>query len=206
MGCHSLAYLIYGTVSTIVWMLLVLSSVLGYYAQHSLDSHSIFDSERARRCAPSALASNSSAGQSHRAIPLLEVHVPYAYADGGDDLSSTDSVARKNNTTFKDYRWIHPRMISRVADWLRWIGKFLAIINAIGVIANSIFQYAGLYSSCYCSSNVFTRGVFAYLVINPTKSDIDLARRAWIGGVGLSLACCSFFMVSIYLVRDALPT
>ena len=180
-------------------MLLVLSSVLGYYARHLLDDQST---------TPSALASDNSTGQSDNTIPLLEIQVPDVHAERGDVPSSTDSVARKSITTFKHYRtWcqMRPRTMSQVADWLRWIGKFLAIINAIGVIANSVFQYAGVYQSCYCGSNVFTQGVSAYLVIHPTRSDIGFARKAWIGGVGLSLASFSFFMGSIYLVRDTLP-
>ncbi|KAF8436493.1 hypothetical protein L210DRAFT_3622432 [Boletus edulis BED1] len=133
LGCRSLAYLIYGTLSTTVWILLLLSSVLGYYAHHLT--------------------------------------------------------------------------IARVSDWLRWIGKSLAIVNAVGIIANSVFQYSGMYDNCYCDSSVYNWGVSsAFNVISPMQSDIDLAQSAWIGALALSLTCSTLFVGSIYLIRDSLPS
>ncbi|KAG7095066.1 hypothetical protein E1B28_005856 [Marasmius oreades] len=39
LGCRSGAYLIYATTSTLVWMMLVLSSILGHYAEESTHKH-----------------------------------------------------------------------------------------------------------------------------------------------------------------------
>ena len=135
--------------STAVWILLVSSSILGYYAHHLDDP------------------------------PIPGQYIP------------TAGLAR----------WI-----ARFADLLRWIGKLLAIINGIGIVANSVFQYAGVYDNCYCNASLYYWGSsYAFNVISPIQSDINLARKAWIGALVLALSCCTFSVGTIYLIRDSLP-
>ena len=205
-------------------MLLVLSSALGYYAHHLLhdlpaldlerDNHPTTLRVRSKLSSYDPTASSQDGGpvvppeQADFAIPLREIHAPKSQAERENVQHDTDSDASMSFTAVKrrlHTRRIYGQMMLQAANWLRWIGKSLAIVNAIGIIANSIFQYAGVYTNCYCDSSVFSWGASAFNVIQPNSNDIGLARKAWIGGLALGLSCCSFFVGSIYLVRDGLP-
>ena len=196
--------MLYGMLSTAVWILLVSSSVLGYYAHH-LDDPPILDSESNGQCTPTTLTGNGSGlsgAGGHVVIPLQNIQPPDVDADDNTDEPASITTFKYSNA------WrIHAQTITRVADWLRWIGKFLAIVNGIGIIANSVFQYAGVYDNCYCDSSLYYWGSsYAFNVISPIQSDIDLARKAWIGALALALTCCTFSVGTIYLIRDSLPS
>lgn len=118
-------------------------------------------------------------------------------------LPNTDSDDDDHIHTRRRYRYI--RRLSGIADLLRWTGKSLAIINAIGVIAISAAQYANAFDSCYCNSSSISWGSSANVIFQPIGSEIDQARRAWLGGVALALTSCAFFVGSIYIIRDSLP-
>ena len=193
--------MLYGVLSTAVWILLVSSSVLGYYAHH-LDDPRIPDPGSDGHCTPTTSNGSGLSGVGgHVTIPLQDIRSPNVDAD-----DNTDEPASITTLKYSNAGRVHTQTIARVADWLRWIGKFLAIINAIGIIANSVFQYAGVYDNCYCDSSVFYWGSYAFNVITPVQSDIDLAKRAWIGALALALTCCTFSVGTIYLIRDSLPS
>ncbi|KAG1769626.1 hypothetical protein EDD22DRAFT_843540 [Suillus occidentalis] len=42
MGCRSLSYLIYGAVSTVIWMMLLISSILAHYSKGHINQKSVF--------------------------------------------------------------------------------------------------------------------------------------------------------------------
>ena len=178
----------YGILSTIVWMLLLSSSILGYYAHHPVARPPDLESDKGHNRTPR----NSSAA------PGSEPNV----ASSSEELDSSEDAPLIPNE-FADAPTCS--LMVRVADCLRWMGKFLAAVNAIGIITNSIFQLAGVYDNCYCNSSVYTWGSAAFTVIAPNNSDIDLAISAWIGVLILGLTCSSLFVGSIYLIRDSLP-
>ena len=195
-------------------MLLVSSSMLGYYAHHVINDLPAIDVENAAdhaslgeppdpNAGPTARSLGLSNGESSVTVPLREIHAPNGNA-ATDNVST--NIQSNRPTRYPSSRWISACTITRVADWLRWTGKSLAIINAITVIANAFFQFAGTYSNCYCNSSVYSWGASAFNVINPTASDIDLIRKAWIGSLALALTCCSVFVGSIYLIWDTLPS
>ena len=186
-----------------MWILLVLSSVLGYYAHHLIDDIPTDLESHAERT-PSI-----SSGVNGVAISLEEIRAHNVGEEGEDMQLSTEFGEPSSTGTIKypNVGQMHARTIGRVADCLRWIGKSIAIINAIGIIINSIFQYAGVYDNCYCDSSIYTWGIsYAFNVISPVASDIDLASNAWIGALALALTCCAFFVGTIYLIRDSLPS
>lgn len=201
-----------------MWFLLVSSSILGYYAHHLTDdppTPELVESGGYRtpsipfkppKFTPTSSINDNDLGLSEGvSIPLQEIHVVHVGTEGEDN---TDSDEPSSIATIKYPRAgrMPSRTMTWVANWFRWIGKSLAIINAIGIVANCVFQYAGVYDNCYCDSSVYTWGSYAFNVIDPIASDIDLARSAWIGALALALTCCTFFVGSIYLVRDALPS
>jgi len=184
-------------------MLLVLSSTLGYYAHHMMNDLPTPDLESSGQHTPSSssripvsttLTTSVTYDDSGTAIPLGEVKAPTVEVEEvvGPNVCVGDSRLT--------------RTISRLADWLRWIGKSLAIVNAIGIVANSVFQYAGVYDTCFCDSSVFGWGSLAFNIIAPDSNDIHLATSAWIGAVALALVSCGFFVGTIYIMRDSLPS
>ncbi|KAG6371065.1 hypothetical protein JVT61DRAFT_10602 [Boletus reticuloceps] len=206
LGCRSLAYLIYGMLSTAVWILLLLSSVLGYYAHHLVEDLPIPDFESDEQdTSPTSITGHGfpfPGGAGSAAIPLHRFPSPHV----GTPLD-TDEPASITTIKYFHTGWRHAQTIARVSDWLRWIGKSLAIVNAVGIITNSVFQYSGMYDNCYCDSSIFKWGIsFAFNVISPMQNDIDLAHSAWIGALALGLTCSAFFVGSIYLIRDSLPS
>ena len=186
--------------STLVWILLLLSSVLGYYAHNLANSPPVSDVENDKQHTEKAsTASDSSVssgvGQSV-ATPLHEIQSPNV--DTEEDIPP-----HTHKPAIISARAL---VIARVADWLRWIGKTVAIVNAIGIITSSLFQLAGVYDTCYCDSSVYTWGADAFAVFAPNQSDIDLATNGWIGALGLGLTSCTIFVGTLYLVRDSVPS
>ncbi|KAI9462584.1 hypothetical protein HD554DRAFT_2289157 [Boletus coccyginus] len=175
-------------------------AVLGYHARHLIDDLPTPDTGTETDGKRTPLVGGSIA------IPLQDIQPPNAAAE---ECSSpnTDEPASVITLKHPHEGRIHTQTMEWVADWLRWIGKSLAIVNAIGIIANSIFQYSGVYDNCYCDASVFNWGTsYAFYVISPIQGDIDLARNAWIGALALALTSCAFFVGTIYLIRDSFPS
>ena len=193
-----------------VWILLVFSSILGYYAHHLANDLPIPDSEsNEQRTLAAGITCNGSelSGIGDGvAISLQDFQSPNLDTEHEEIPLSVDEPARFTTVKFSHAGRRRARTIAQVADWVRWIGKSLALVNGIGIIANSIFQYAGGYDTCFCNSSVFTWGSQAFDTISPTQDDINLARSAWIGALALGLSCCTFFVGAMYLIRDSLPS
>ena len=189
--------------STVVWILLLLSSVLGYYAHNLANSPPVSDVENDKQYTREArIASDSTVSSGfgrNVATPLHEIQSPNV--DAEEDIPPY--AHKPANAATISARTL---VIARVADWLRWIRKMVAIVNAIGIITGSLFQLAGVYDTCYCDSSVYTWGADAFAVFAPNQSDINLAKNAWIGALGLGLTSCTIFVGTIYLIRDSVPS
>ena len=174
-----------------------MSSVLGYYAHNLANSPPVSDVENDKQYTREAsIASDSTVSSGfgrNVATPLHEIQSPNidAKEDIPPDAHKPAIISAR------------ALVIAHVADWLRWIGKMVAIVNAIGIITGSLFQLAGVYDTCYCDSSVYTWGADAFAVFSPNQSDINLAKNAWIGALGLGLTSCMIFVGTIYLIRDS---
>ena len=99
------------------------------------------------------------------------------------------------------------RLAKVLANVLRWGGKLLAIINAIGVIASAMLQFTSVYDNCYCNSSVLGLGIDrAYLDIFPSVSQVDSIFRAWCGAFALGSITSLGYFLYIILLTDLLPT
>ncbi|KAG9309678.1 hypothetical protein JVU11DRAFT_10350 [Chiua virens] len=216
LGCRSLAYLLYGALSTTVWISMVLSSLFGYYAHHLLNGPPTSEVESAGTrpphipfSQPKATSADSvtdddpglPAVADNTAIPLRDIRAPQNHTAVPDPGGPASIFSNKRARATQ----LRARTLACLADWLRWFGKTLAILNAIGTIANSLFQYAGVYDTCFCDSSVYTWGSRAFSICAPSLSDVKLAENAWIGALALALSSCGVFVGSIYLMRDSLP-
>ena len=128
LGCRSVAYLIYGALSTLVWGMLLTSSILTYYSTN------------------------------------IRGHV----------------------------------ILVRVARWLsiflRRLGKVIAGLNAVWIVATALFQFSNLYDRCYCDSNIMAVGRdAAQVIISLVSADMGSMRAAQIGGFSLAASASMVF-------------
>jgi len=61
--------------------------------------------------------------------------------------------ARRQST--RERRSALKTFVGCIAAIMRWLGKFIAITNGVGILALSVMQFTGLYDTCFCSSTVF---------------------------------------------------
>ncbi|KAG1727272.1 uncharacterized protein EDB91DRAFT_893799 [Suillus paluster] len=146
LGCRSLGYLIYGALATMVWMMLVMSSVLSHYT--------------------------------------------FSYSDRPKSPSSS----------------IMMRLAKVLSNLLRWGGKFLAIVNAIWIIAAGMLQFTSIYDNCYCDSSVLGRGVqHAFDIVVTDNLDLSQTKAAWFGALALACSFSFGFIFFMSLLTDLVP-
>jgi hypothetical protein len=100
------------------------------------------------------------------------------------------------------YAWI----AAQLSIALRRLGKIIASLNAIWIIAACLFQFSNFYSRCYCNSNVISLGARAYDVIFLNPEDISAMKGAWIGGAFIAAGCAAICVVTVNLfINPELP-
>jgi hypothetical protein len=86
--------------------------------------------------------------------------------------------------------WQHS-LLCILAVSTRFLGKFLAVSNTIWLILSSLFEYIGVYNTCWCKSCVVSLGDRAWAVLFKTDSDFkQVARTSWVDGIIMSTALC----------------
>ncbi|KDR76727.1 hypothetical protein GALMADRAFT_67357, partial [Galerina marginata CBS 339.88] len=144
LSCRSGSYIAYGVLSTLVWILLLTSSILTYYSI---------------RTPP----------PSHKGHFILVI-------------------------AYRGTRWL--------SIFLRRLGKIIAAVNAVWIVATGILQFSNFYDRCYCNSAVFWLGKSAYYAILLTPEDAVAMRAAWIGGFSLAAGAAAIFSGFISLFTD----
>jgi hypothetical protein len=86
--------------------------------------------------------------------------------------------------------WQHS-ILCVLAVSFRFLGKFLAISNTLWLILSSLFEYIGVYNTCWCKSCALSLGYRGWAVLFKTDSDFkQVARGPWVGGIIMSTALC----------------
>jgi hypothetical protein len=142
LGCRSLSYIIYGLLSTLVWMMLLTSSILTYCSTNT---------------------------------PTHSFH-------GHATLSLRGRIAR----------WL--------SIFLRRLGKLIAALNAVWIVAVGFLQFSNVYDRCYCNSSAMGLGKYAYYIID--RVDVASMRPAWIGGFFLGAGAAMIFAGFVTLFID----
>jgi len=97
-----------------------------------------------------------------------------------------------------------PALQARVARWLsiflRRLGKLIAGLNGVWIIAIGLLQFSSFYDRCYCNSGVMGLGTHAYDVISPV--DVGSMRTTWIGGFFLAAGAAVIFAGFVTLFID----
>lgn len=78
-------------------------------------------------------------------------------------------------------------VLATAAVYCRFLGGILAILNSIFVVLSCIFEFAGVYQSCFCKSSRIGLGSAAYITFLTTEQSVDIARPYWIAGAGVPI-------------------
>jgi hypothetical protein len=91
------------------------------------------------------------------------------------------------------------RIVGCTATFTRWLGKFIAIINGLGILLSCIVQLGGVYDSCFCSSTIFggnPNGLVCLLGPDIKASEVY---GYWIGGTLMALGTSALYAFAIYI-------
>ena len=91
---------------------------------------------------------------------------------------------------------LHPRssrhtLICALAIGTRLLGKTLAFVNTIWIITAALFEYIGVYNTCWCQILSVTKGGKGYVVLFASVHELaDATLSAWSAGIALSVMVC----------------
>ena len=91
-----------------------------------------------------------------------------------------------------------------IAIALRRITFFLALINSVGLIVLSCFQFSHFLDNCYCNASFITRGENSYIIAVFNTGSVTMMRNSRIIGTALSGVVMIIYMIFIWLM-SALP-
>jgi hypothetical protein len=89
--------------------------------------------------------------------------------------------------------------VGYTAMFMRWFGKFIAILNGFGILISCMMQFAGVYDNCFCSSNIFggnPNGLVSFIDEDVKGSEVY---RYWIGGIIMAFGASSLYTFAIYV-------
>lgn len=176
LGCRSGSHLIYGILATFSWVLLACSSLLSHAT--SLRYQEIY-----------AGTTHSRTNDPEDPIivqELLSRHDAFTHSSTLD-INLTKHNPSKSHTTLK---------ILTITT--RLLGKSIAVINACWIVIAAIFEYTGVFSSCWCATNSTVRGNRGWVLLFATEESLrDVAKGYWVSGVIFSfgvgfVACVGF--------------
>ena len=138
----------------------------------------------------------SSALFSHRAMLLYQEI--QSKSEGSDCFQSRLGYHQRSS---------HHTIICALAVGTRILGKTLAIVNTIWIITADLFEYVGVYDTCWCQTISATKGSKGWVVIFKSVQDLaNVTVSAWSAGIVLSVMVClialAFFLLSCRDDRD----
>jgi hypothetical protein len=85
----------------------------------------------------------------------------------------------------------------------RCLGKILAILNAVLIIMSNLFEFTGVYQSCFCKSSYIQLRSAAYVSFFSTQVSADIAMFYWISGAGIPMVAIVGIGIGYFeLTRD----
>ena len=75
----------------------------------------------------------------------------------------------------------------------------LALINGVGLIVLSCFQFSHFLDNCYCNASVITRGTNSFIIAVLNTDSVTTMRNSRIIGTALSGVVMVIYMVFIWL-------
>ena len=89
-------------------------------------------------------------------------------------------------------------LVGCIAVFTRWLGKLIAILNGFGILLSCTAQFAGVYDSCFCSSNILggNRNGLVSFVQNDIRG--SQVYSYWIGGTIVAFGVSGLYTFAIY--------
>ena len=184
LGCRSGGYLVYGINATVSWILLAISSLFSHSA--------MLRYQREKQ--------ESTPNVSGSAMTPLDINDETAEPTNGfNEAISMGRIRHASNTSFTTSprsRLTHRTLwdsvpVRGLAAMTRYAGKTLAVLNAMYLIAISMFEFTGGFNTCWCKSDALGLGEKGWVVLFKTAIDLkQAASLPWGAGVALSVAVC----------------
>ena len=174
LGCRSGGYLLYGSTATVSWLLLAMSSLFSHSTmlryQREQQKQPIVDPHSARENDTTSHVNG---------IPLIHLVTPVSRSSSPKSLRSTSASI-----------WYRVP-VRGLAAVTRYLGKTLAIANALFVVAISLFEFTGGFDNCWCKSDVIGLGNSGWVALFKTAHDLEqVASVQWGMGVVFSVLVC----------------
>ena len=112
-------------------------------------------------------------------------------------LTITSTIFTRITETREDRSTIVKGFTSFIAIALRRITFLLALINGVGLIVLSCFQFSHYLDNCYCNASVLNRGTDSYIIVLYTGS-VTTMRNSRIIGTVLSGVVMVIYMLFIW--------
>jgi hypothetical protein len=105
--------------------------------------------------------------------------------------------------SFSDVENAQPHVMVLAAVFLRRAGKVIACLNAIWLILACIFQFSGVFETCYCNASVIGRGVGSFSLIILDEEAGAAIFRTWCAGLALAVTGAFLFMMFVQIFFKA---
>jgi len=112
-------------------------------------------------------------------------------------LTITSTIFARITETREERSTIVKGFTAFIAIALRRITFLLALINGVGLIVLSCFQFSHFLDNCYCNASVLSRGADSYIIVLYTGS-VTTMRNSRIIGTFLSGVVMVIYMVFIW--------
>ena len=177
LGCRSGAYIIYGVLGTLGWLLHVLSMCLSHSAMLMYQD--------ALQQDPQIVFAAPDPDKSKAQVRTRQIFE--AGSRNGHNLSDLES---NGMTQQQDVRVYHRTslhsFICLLAILTRDLGKLIVALNALWIIISSLMEIINLYDNCWCNTN---RNEHGWVLLFKSASELKAtAQRTWGGGVALSMS------------------
>ena len=89
--------------------------------------------------------------------------------------------------------------IGYIAMFTRWLGKFIAVMNGVGILLSCIMQFTGVYDNCFCSSTIFggnPNGLVWFIEEDVTGSEVY---KYWVGGIIMAFWVSGLYTFVLYV-------
>lgn len=106
-------------------------------------------------------------------------------------------LARRQNV--REKRSVLKTIAGYLAVLTRWLGKFIGIMNGLGILVSCAMQFAGVYDNCFCSSGVFSGTTDGLVSFTPPDVQESELYGYWIGGVVMAFVMSGLYSFAIFV-------
>jgi hypothetical protein len=114
-------------------------------------------------------------------------------------LTIISTISARISETREKRSAITKSLTAFIAVALRWVSSLLALVNGMGLIVLSCFQFSHLLDNCYCNASVISRGMDSYVVIF-YDGPVSAMMNSRIVATILAAACTTTYMIFLRIM------